>query len=330
MIRARGTRLIIQRGEETLRWIPSQQVSQLVLVGPVQISYGARCLCLKAGLDVIFLNTAGAYLGRLVGPMPAYSELRWQQYQKLHDSAFALACAREIVRGKIVNQRNLLLKRTKPTDATTQLRALINQLPHTTTMDEIRGHEGRAAALYFGAFGGLISNDAFTFTNRNRQPPRDPVNILLSLGYTILVARVEAAIWQSGLDVALGTLHAQERGRPALALDLAEGFRPTIVDATVLRCLNLRILTPDDFLPATASVDYLAGDPGQPERPLLFKKDALARFLRELDRKFLTQVFYEPLSAKYAYRDIILHQIRALIRSLDGKDVFTSFTPPPA
>jgi CRISPR-associated protein Cas1 len=326
-IHAESRRIIIQREGEVLRWLPLNKLRQLVLVGSIGLTAHARKMLLKNAVDTIFLNSAGAYLGRLVGPQPAYAELRWQQYLALHDPARALALVRELVRAKIVNQRNMLLKRTTPTPATTELRCLARQAAMDASIDVIRGYEGRAAALYFGAFGGLITNDGFSFSTRNRQPPRDPVNILLSLGYTILVARIESLIWQTGLDVALGALHLPQNGKPALALDLAEEFRPIIVDAVVLRCINKRILAPDDFTKVADTVDYLAGNPDEPERPLRFAKQALHKFLEQLDAKFAGPVFYPPFAAKLMYRDVILQQIRRLIRSFQGDDQYFGFTP---
>lgn len=326
-VSADGNRLQIVREGETLRWVSAAKLKQLILVGPIGLTSGARNLCLKHAIDTIFLSSSGAYRGRLIGPLPAYAELRWQQYQALHNPNFALAVTREIVRGKIVNLRNLLLKRTEPTSATSELRQLAAKAASAESIDVARGYEGRAAALYYGAFGGLITNPDFSFTTRNRQPPRDPVNILLSLGYTILAARVESAIHQTGLDVALGSLHLPQNGKPALALDLMEEFRPCIVDSTALRCVNLRILRPDDFQYSADSTDYLAGAPDESDRPLRFQKEALHKYLSQLDAKFLSPVFYPPLAAKLSYRDVILHQVRRFIRALKNEDTYVAFTP---
>ena len=327
-VAADGNRLQIIREGETLRWVPISKLQQLILIGPIGLTVGARNLCLKHGIDTIFLSSSGAYRGRLIGPLPAYAELRWLQYQQLHNPDFALAFTREIVRGKIVNLRNLLLKRTEPTPATTELRQLATKAAAADSIDVARGYEGRAAALYYNAFGGLITNPDFSFTSRNRQPPRDPLNILLSLGYTILAARVESAIHQTGLDIALGALHLPQNGKPSLALDLMEEFRPSIVDTTVLRCVNLRILRPDDFHSTADSTDYLANAPAEDtDRPLRFQKEALHKYLTQLDNKFLTHVFYPPLAAKLSFRDVILHQVRRFIRALKNEDSYVAFTP---
>jgi len=327
IVKKDGKRLLIKKGDEVLRWININSIKQLILMGPVQLTTPARNLCLKSGIDTIFLNTAGAYQGRLIGHQPAYAKLRWQQYKFFHNEEKTLTFVREIVRGKIINQRKLLLKRKNSTLATTEMRHLADKAARADSIDIARGYEGRTAALYFGAFDGLITNPDFFFKTRNRQPPKDPVNILLSLGYTILLNRIESIIYQTGLDIALGGLHLPENGKPALALDIQEEFRALIVDTTVLKCVNLKILSKNDFISAKDTIDYLAGEPDEPRRPIMFKKDAMRKYLTYLDKKFESKVFYPPFAAKLIYRDVILQQTRSLIRNINGEEEYITFTP---
>ncbi len=327
IVKKDGKRLIIARGTEVLRYISIDSIKQLILMGPVQLTTPARNLCLRYGIDTIFLNRAGAYQGRLIGLQPAYAKLRWEQYKFFHNEEKTLIFVREIVRGKIINQRKLLMKRKKVTPATTEMRRLAEKAAAADSIDIARGLEGRTAALYFGAFDGLITNPDFFFKTRNRQPPKDPVNILLSLGYTILFNRIESIIYQTGLDIALGGLHLPERGKPALALDIQEEFRAVIVDTTVLKCINLKILSKDDFISNKDTIDYLAGEPDEFNRPIMFKKDAMRKFLTYLDKKFESKVFYPPFAAKLTYRDVILQQTRSLIRNINGEEEYITFTP---
>ena len=322
-----GKRLIVTKGAETLRYISIKSIKQLILMGPVHLTVSARNLCLRSGVDTIFLNSAGAYIGRLISHQPAYAKLRWEQYQFFHNEEKSLNFVKEIVKGKIINQRKLLLKRKQTTPATTEMRHLAEKTENAASVDIARGFEGRTAALYFGAFGGLITNPDFFFKTRHRQPPKDPVNILLSLGYTILLNRIESVIYQTGLDVALGGLHLPENGKPALALDIQEEFRPLIVDSTVLKCVNLKILSKEDFISNKDTIDYLAGKPDETGRPIMFRKDAMRKFLTVLDKKFESKVFYPPFAAKLSYKDVILQQVRLLIRHINEKDKYTVFTP---
>ena len=129
-----------------------------------------------------------------------------------------------------------------------QLQNTIKSLETATTIDSIRGFEGAGSAAYFGCFNQLIRNDKFSFKIRNRRPPLDPVNSLLSLGYSLLRHEIQSAINIVGFDPYLGYLHTQRYGRPSLALDLMEEFRPLIVDSVVFNAINRRILTPQDFI----------------------------------------------------------------------------------
>jgi CRISPR-associated protein Cas1 len=136
----------------------------------------------------------------------------------------------------------------EPVDtAAIAIQACIARLESAGSLDAVRGCEGAASAAYFRVFGEMIRADGFHFPGRNRRPPMDPVNALLSLGYTLLLNTVEAAIQLVGLDPQLGTLHAPETGRPSLACDLVEEYRAAVVDPLMVGAINQRQVTPDDF-----------------------------------------------------------------------------------
>src|SRR5581483_800646 len=170
------------------------------------------------------------------------------------------------VLGKLANLRVTLLRAARNTDdlvvddAVEAIRGAEGRAERADDLAALRGHEGEGSAAYFGVFDRLIKADGFSFSKRVRRPPTDPVNALLSFGYALLANDVHAAVNVLGFDPYCGYLHADRYGRPSLALDLMEEFRPLIVDATVLSCLNKRVIQPEDFAIGLGNVHSLTPD----------------------------------------------------------------------
>ena len=244
--------LRFQKGRHVVREVPPHEVSEVQIHCNARVHPAARKLLLRAGIDLAFFTVDGRYLGRLLGPGSRAGDRRLAQYAFATDPVRALALARQVVAGKIENQRRLLLGRQRRVrseavaDALAALRTLGPALADARDLDALRGVEGYAAQRYFGVFGELIQNPLFTFTGRNRRPPRDPINACLSYGYALLVSEVERGAWAAGLEPWIGCLHAAARGAPALVLDLAEEWRP-LVDDLVLTLANRRQISPEDF-----------------------------------------------------------------------------------
>jgi len=236
------------RGGEVLRVLQPHHVDALHLHGTATLTGPARRVLLQHATDVVFLTRDGRFLGRLVGPVPSRADRRVDQLRCVLDEPRRLALARDVVVGKLRNQRRVLMARG--IKATAPSVAGIDQALATARdaagLDPLRGAEGWGARSYFSGWPELLRRDDLTFTGRNRHPPRDPINAMLSYGYTLLVARVEHAVRVAGLDPYVGVLHEVGRGAPALALDLAEAWRP-LVDAVVLTLVNRRQVGPEDF-----------------------------------------------------------------------------------
>jgi len=249
-----GERLLIGKGQDELASIPAEKVDQVVADTEGAVSFGALRLLLRH--DATLLLTPGASgepAGVLVPMNGRQVQLRAAQFARLTDGSFRIEAARRIVQAKIANSRVLLrrYRRFRPEgdkgeDAA--LQRLHAQCAQATTLDAVRGFEGAAARIHFDAFGTLLGPQ-WTFDARNRQPPKDPVNALLSYGYTILFHTVHTFILRRGLDPFVGALHAPRDGHAALASDLMEPYRSLIVDAAVLRFLTQGGVTPDDFAP---------------------------------------------------------------------------------
>ena len=260
--------LQLERPGQGPQVIDLDSVNELILVGRVDVTGAVVRRCLRVGVPIVLLDGIGRYLGRLVGPTRRHAALRIAQVQAALDPARAVELVRVIVRTKIQNQRSLLLRRQRTVQepdvarALARMRQLDGELDGAATVDVIRGYEGAAAAAYFGVFGLLLRNPTFSFEGRNRRPPRDPVNAMLSFGYTVLGSLLESEIEAVGLDPAVGFLHLPAYGRPSLMLDLLEELRP-VVDRLTLKLVNLGQLTPGDFGPPEVPTE----DPGYDDVP---------------------------------------------------------------
>jgi CRISPR-associated protein Cas1 len=240
---------------ETRLQVPVHHLASVVCFGAITVSPDALALCAEKGVTVVFLTGSGRYVARLEGPLGRTATLRRAQYAVAADEARALVLARGFVAGKIANARTQLRRagRTRESEverldrAAERLRVLGERTLTTATLDGLRGVEGEAAARYFDAFDAMLATDLFAFERRSRRPPENEVNAMLSFGYALLTADCLAAAEGAGLDPAVGFLHAERPGRPALALDLVEEFRVLFVDRLVLALVRLGQLKPADF-----------------------------------------------------------------------------------
>ena len=251
--------LRVEAGDETILRVPVHHLGSVVCFGRVSVSPEAMARCAADQRDLVFLSRGGRFRAKVIGPTSGNVLLRLAQHQAHQDTAWAVDIARNIVAAKIQNARLLLMREARQTedeesetalrDAAGAMANTIQSLPKSTNMDEVRGNEGYAAAAYFSVFNKLIRNadSAFAFDGRNRRPPRDPVNALMSFLYGLVRVECQAACEGVGLDPQIGFLHAIHPGRPALALDLLEEFRAFLADRLALTLVNRRQLTAKHF-----------------------------------------------------------------------------------
>jgi CRISPR-associated protein Cas1 len=239
---------------------PAHLLGQIVCFGEVGITPSLMLFCATERITITFLGYYGKFLGRVEGPQTGNILLRRAQHRETASEARALPVARAIVAAKSANQRALLRRTlrdhgsTMPEAASNAIdatqRRLADTARHALTspdLDHLRGLEGDAANGYFGVFPHLIRNPDFTFQGRNRRPPRDPVNAVLSLLYVLLAQDCRAAAETHGLDPQMGFLHRDRPGRMSLALDLMEEFRAPMADRLCLTLFNRRQLRKRDF-----------------------------------------------------------------------------------
>ncbi len=235
--------------------IPSTSVEDVIVLGNGTVSTQAIRLLLEQDVPLHYLNGSGRYLGSLTSGKNRGRNLRKKQEECASSPGASLPLARGCVVGKILNQRKNLVRATYKNRRSPSILNAINELAFNASLagtaenvEKLRGIEGASAALYFSVFEELLPSGWF-FNGRNRRPPKDPVNALLSFAYTLLLTNVVTSVIANCLDPAVGFLHPEYRGRPSAALDLMEEFRPCISDRIVLAVINQGIISPCDFSP---------------------------------------------------------------------------------
>ncbi|MGH7975893.1 MAG: CRISPR-associated endonuclease Cas4g/Cas1g [Limisphaerales bacterium] len=305
----RGDELLVSVKGEDARKLPGQQVRAIYCYGAVQITAQAVSTCLELGIDVSYFSPAGRFLGMLGGLPASGVDARRGQYRLFELPGVRLQLAREIIRAKIHNQRVMLMRNGDVPDRVTSLMASFrNSTESARDLTSLMGIEGSAAALYFEQFESMLKQRAdwkFDWHGRNRRPPRDPVNALLSLGYSMLAKELTGVCYSVGLDPFLGFMHQPRYGRPALALDLMEEFRPLIADSVVISLINRGELGPEDFI-RSANGTFLT-DKGR--RPFW------EAWFRRLD----AEISHPEFSYKMAYRRMLEVQARQLWRFVRGE-----------
>ncbi|MBU4231749.1 MAG: type I-C CRISPR-associated endonuclease Cas1c [Proteobacteria bacterium] len=251
--------LKVEIDKEVRLQVPLHHLGSLVLFGEVMVSPALLGRCAQDGRSVTWLSRSGRFLGRLEGPVSGNVLLRRAQHQAMDSPLLSLEVARNLVAGKLKNQRHVILRSARETDDsrdhellshTAQILAeILLQLPAVADPDTLRGLEGAAARHYFAGFSSMIRADRETFaiTGRTRRPPLDPTNALLSFLYALLLSDCVAGAQGVGLDPQMGLLHGLRPGRPSLGLDLMEEFRPILADRLTLTLINRRQLSPQDF-----------------------------------------------------------------------------------
>jgi len=303
-------RLTVKANKQTLQDIPLIKLDGVVVLGRATVSPAVVIELLERKIPLSFLTHTGRYLGRLEPELTKNIFVRSAQWKAIAPSEPATHIVQGFIRGKLKNYRNTLLRgqREYPEldfeKALTQVEQAITPLDRTTSIDSLRGLEGSGSAAYFGCFNRLIRVDDFQFEARRRRPPTDPVNALLSLGYSLLRHDVQSAVNLIGFDPYLGYLHTQRYGRPSLALDLMEEFRPLVVDAVVLSALYRKAIAPADFTTEPLS------------NAVSLTPEGLRIFLRLYELKKQSKFKHPVLQTQCTYQESFEIQARLLAKYL--------------
>lgn len=303
----RGERLTVERDGAELVSVPLRRLRSVVIIGSAEMTSPAISACLTAGVDFSFVGQNGRWWGRLEGWSSPNPALRQAQLLQAIDAEASLELARTFVTGKVRNQRRLLQRHSARRERP-DLRAAMEVLAQAPVAvaqagsgDALRGAEGAASRGFFQGLGAIVPQE-FAFAGRNRRPPRDPFNSLLSFGYTLLTSEAVTALSGVGLDPHCGFLHHVRPGRPSLALDLIEELRPVIVDALCLALVNKGLVGPADFVG-----DATTGG-------VLLRDDPRGVFLREYELRMLTLFTHEPTGERITYRRALTEQALQVAR----------------
>lgn len=254
-----GENLVMKVEGNTVGRVPVHKLQGVVCFGQVSLSPYLMEHCSQKAITITHLNQYGKFLSRVEGPVSGNVFLRRSQYRLADDPDRALLIAKNFIGGKIYNHRSVIRRYLRDYGskldtavgedlqfAEKRLTRCLTQVPDSPNAEHLRGREGEAAAEYFRVFKYLIRHPEFTFTTRERRPPKDPVNALLSFTYTLLTHDCRSALETTGLDPQFGFFHELRAGRPSLALDMLEELRP-FAERFVLGLINKRQVHPHDF-----------------------------------------------------------------------------------
>jgi len=305
-----GSTLVVKKGEEDLGKARLKDVSQLVLCGNVSISAQTIQVLCEADIPVVHLSRGHWFYGITRGITLRNAYDRAAQFRAAGDPARAVAFARAVVLAKGANQRTFLGRNVSPTpaDIMSSMAARLSRVGAAESLAALLGLEGALASDYFGAFGRMLRPRDFDaewdFTSRNRRPPKDPVNALLSFGYALLAKECAVALLGEGLDPWWGLYHQPRHGRPALALDLMEEFRPLLVDSAVLTAINTGMVTAKSFQRSNAAC--VLTDTGR------------KAFIRAYEARMDHLITHPLFGYRCTWRAVVRVQARLLARWLRG------------
>lgn len=313
---AKSGEVLVIETEESKAEVPLGEVSELVLHGPVSLTTPAIAALLREEIPVTYASTGGWVLGHTVSTGHRNVALRIAQYRAAFDERWCLNFARALIAAKIKNARVFLRRNFKAGDeaardgALEAMAHLAGRAAHAPSVAELLGIEGEAAARYFRLFTVMLGDGArefpeFQFEKRTRRPPADPVNALLSLGYALLSRTWLTTLSAVGFDAYLGFYHRPRFGRPALALDMMEPFRPILADSAVIQVINNGEVKPDGFFRAGPAVSL--------------KPHARRAFIAAYERRLDQEVTHPVFGYRVSMRRLLEVQARLLARHLQGE-----------
>lgn len=322
-----GDTIRVTRHGQVVETIPAVGLTQLALAGRASISGAVLDFLISNRIDTVFMTLDGRFRARLLLDESSHVALRQQQYLRLNEQNYVRRTAVAIVSEKLENQARLLLRRSGQLQIPelravgAQIKALKKRLQATLTLDELRGVEGYGSRLFYGVFGLLLRNDRFRFNGRNRRPPKDPVNGMLSFVYTLFTNEVVNGLKSCGLDPYLGTLHELAPGRPSLACDLVEEWR-VFAERLVLALVNRKMVVPEDFVyrtNETGASDFL---------PVEMKPAMIRALIAAYHQQLTVKLHYPPTARQTSVRWIIHSQCRRFAEALREGAVYQPFCVP--
>jgi CRISPR-associated protein Cas1 len=301
-----GEVFTVTKDGEVLQKIHAIEVEQVIIFGNVNLTTPVINYLLQHGIDCVFCNSYGKYHGRLISTESKFGLLRLRQVETILQPEKKLSIAKAIVAGKLQNQRTIIMRYRRELElpqleqTIKELDAVLKKLDDCPDLGTLHGLEGSAGASYYRSFREVLKQD-LGFAARIRRPPTDPVNSLLSFGYTLLVYNIQSAVSIVGLDPFLGFLHSAEPSRPSLVLDLMEEFRPIIVDSLVLWLINTKVMTDEDF-----------EQPEEGGKMVAITQDGIKKFIHHYEQKVQSKIYHPRAGGQTSYRHCFELQAREM------------------
>lgn len=306
-------RFRILKDKVAIKVIPAIKVDQVIIFGNIQMTTQAMKFCLEKDIPVILLSSRGRYFGEISSFKITNVGLHKRQFEIAANEALSLEIGKAIVKAKINNSKVIIQRYGRKRrhlhfeSEVQKMNLMLNKVPRALMRDELMGVEGAASARYFSALRTLLG-DGWDFKKRQKRPPPDPVNSLLSYGYTLLFYNIYAMVRMHGLHPYIGFLHMLRDGHPALVSDILEEFRAPVVDAIVISLILRGSIKKKDFL--------LPRDSGS---PCLLKGDARKIFIRAFENKMNSSISHIPTGHHVDYRRCIDLQVQGLRQTIEGK-----------
>lgn len=320
-----GETVVVSVEKETRLQVPIHTICGIVCFGQVSMSPYLMGFCAKNKVAVSFLTEYGRFLASIHGETSGNVLLRREQYRRADDMTYSSEIARAILIGKISNCRTVLQRALRDhsdkvetdeiTGASSRLLHSLNQLQRTISLDQLRGVEGEAANTYFSVFDHLIiaQKDGFQFKERSRRPPLDEINCLLSFLYTLLMHDIRSALESVGLDSCVGFLHRDRPGRPGLALDIMEEFRPFLADRLTLSLINREQVRKKGFKKMESGAILMEDDT---------RKEVLVAYQKRKQEEIMHPYLKENIQIGLLFYVQALLLARHLRGDIDGYPVF--------
>ncbi len=309
-----GGRLEISYKNGLLRSIPFENVEGITIIGNAQMTTYCIGECLRRGIQIQYHSSKGYYFGKLSSTQHVNTKRQRMQVKLTEDKSFSLELAKNILKAKINNQIVLLRRYQRTSEEEfqseiKQISILEEKINNCLNLEEVLGFEGSAARLYFKALSKAIKPTGFKFNGRNRRPPKDPFNSMLSLGYTILMNDIYSTIESRGLSPYFGFIHQDRNNHPTLASDLIEEWRAVIVDSVTMALINGNEISIDNFY----RDDEAKG--------VFFDKDGLKIFINKLEKKLEVSTSYlDYITYDISFRKAIDLQVIQVCKAIEEMD----------
>lgn len=307
-------RITVIQSDDLLRTLPIESVEGITIIGNGQMTTPCIGECLKRGISIQYYSSKGAYFGKLSSTKHVNTKRQRLQVRLTEDKTFALTLSKIILQAKLNNQIVLLRRYQRNSkihvnEEINTIKRLKDKISSGKDLPEISGYEGNAARAYFKGLNNLINVSEFKFNGRNRRPPKDPFNSLLSFGYTILLNDIYGAIESRGLNPYFAFLHQDREKHPTLSSDLIEEWRPIIVDSIAMALINGREISIENFYRDKAT------------RGVYFTKEGLKKYILKIEKRLDTSMRYlNYIDYPVSFRRAIDMQVLQLCKAIEEKD----------